>query len=645
MQSVMPTQEDIYLFHEGTLYESWKMMGAHYMTADGVGGVRFIVWAPHAKEAAVVGNFNNWDGAAHKMERISGGLWMLFIRGLSEGELYKYEFVTEYGNRIMKADPYAFFAEKKPDTASIVYSLEGYDWQDRSWIRERKKKPLYEKPVLIYEVHPGTWKKKPDGTHFTYDELADELIPYVKELGYTHIELMPIAEHPFDGSWGYQLTGYFAVTSRYGTPKDFMSFVDRCHQEGIGVILDWVPAHFCKDAHGLGRFDGTPLYEPADERRGERANWGTYNFDYGKAEVRSFLISNAIFWMEMFHIDGMRVDAVSYMIYLNHGSDAELMLKNEYGGDENLEAAAFLKQLNKAVFERFPYILMAAEEATDWKGVTSPVHEGGLGFNYKWNMGWMHDILRYMDYHPDHRSEIHNQLTFSFSYTYSENYILPFSHDEVVHGKKSLLDKMSGDYTQKFANLRLLFSYMMAHPGKKLLFMGGELAQFAEWKDKEQLDWHLLEYDSHYKFHHFVRSLNHFYTGASSMWRLDHEPEGLQWIDADDAKNSVLSFIRKGKRNGDYTIHIFNFSAAVHEDYLIGVPTRGSYVEAFNSDLEEYGGSGRCNPEPIQSQKHEHREFPYSLSVKLPPLAAVVLKKQSSTRKPSEQITKTTRKG
>ncbi|WP_066174847.1 1,4-alpha-glucan branching protein GlgB [Bacillus marinisedimentorum] len=644
MQSVMPSQEDIYLFHEGTLYESWKMMGSHILDAEGTEGVRFVVWAPHAKEAAVVGDFNSWDGTGHKMDRISGGLWMLFIPGLTEGELYKYELITEQNERILKADPYAFFAEKKPDTASVVYGLEGYDWQDRNWIKERKQKPVYEKPVLIYEVHPGTWKKTPEGTHYTYRELADELIPYVKELGYTHIEMLPIAEHPFDGSWGYQLTGYFAVTSRYGTPKDFMYFVDRCHQEAIGVILDWVPAHFCKDAHGLGRFDGTPLYEPADERRGERANWGTYNFDYSKPEVRSFLISNALFWMEMFHIDGMRVDAVSYMIYLNHGSDAQLMLKNEFGGDENLEAIAFLKQLNKAVFGRFPYTLMAAEEATDWKGVTSPVHEGGLGFNYKWNMGWMNDILHYMDYHPDHRSEIHNQLTFSFSYTYTENYILPFSHDEVVHGKKSLLDKMPGDYWQKFANLRLLFSYMMAHPGKKLLFMGGELAQFAEWKDKEQLDWHLLDYDYHYKFHRFVRSLNHFYTGASSIWRLDHEPDGLQWINADDAEKSVLSFIRKGKRKGDYTIHLFNFSANVHEDYRIGVPSRGSYTEVFNSDLEEYGGSGLHNP-TIPTMKAEYRDFSYSIAIKLPPLAAVVLKKQPSRPKPHKQKPKTTRKG
>src|SRR5690606_10196620 len=469
---LFPSEFDLYLFHEGTLLEAYNMLGAHIMSYKGKDGVRFSVWAPHAKTVSVVGDFNNWEGSNHELEMIpNSGVWIGFIPGLKEGDLYKYEITTANGDKKLKADPFAFFSEVRPNTASVMTRLDQFEWNDKKWIRNRDKADSYNNPMLIYELHAGSWKKKEDGSFYTYRELADEVIDYCIEHGFTHIELMPIMEHPFDLSWGYQLTGFYSLTSRYGSPLDFMYFVDQCHQNGIGVILDWVPVHFCRDEHGLGRFDGTPLYEPVDSRRADRPLWGTYSFDFTKPEIHSFLLSNLAFWMDVYHIDGFRVDAVSSLIFLNHDNPQQEKLFNQFGGEENLEAIDFIKKANEAMFKRHPGVLMMAEEATDYPLVTAPTYEGGLGFNYKWNMGWVNDVLKYMRLHPADRRYHHNLLTFSFFYAFSENFVLPFSHDDVVHGKKSLLDKMPGDYWQKFANLRLLFGYMMTHPGKKLLFM------------------------------------------------------------------------------------------------------------------------------------------------------------------------------
>ena len=502
----MPTEYDRYLFHQGNLFQAYRSMGAHLREEDGRFGVRFTVWAPHAIAVAVTGNFNQWDTTSHRMEKVEeSGLWSLFVEHLSENELYKYAVETTAGETLMKSDPYAFYSELKPKTASIVKKVDHFDWHDTKWMAKRKKTAPYDGPLSIYEVHPGSWRRKEDDSYYSYKDLMHELIPYVKEHGYTHIELMPVMEHPFDRSWGYQITGYFSVTSRFGEPDDLKAFIDKCHQEDIGVILDWVPAHFCKDAHGLGQFDGGPVFEPSDPARAERHNWGTYNFDYSKPEVVSFLISNAVFWFDYYHIDGLRVDAVSQMLLYHHD--------HESGGveGENSAAKEFIQKLNRTIFEKFPNVLMMAEESTDYPLVSAPIHEGGLGFNYKWNMGWMNDVLKYMELHMDDRKHHHNLLTFSFFYAFSENYLLPLSHDEVVHGKKSLLNKMPGDYWQKFANLRTLYGYMMAHPGKKLLFMGGEFGQFVEWKDLSELDWLLFDYDMHRKMNAYVKELNHFY--------------------------------------------------------------------------------------------------------------------------------------
>ncbi len=631
---IYPSEVDLYLFHEGTLFESYKMLGAHRTISQGVEGVRFAVWAPNAKEISVVGNFNGWNGVQNKMDRIEeSGIWVLFIPGLRDGDIYKYEVQTSSGETMLKSDPYAAFSEIRPHTASVIQSLNQHEWQDEKWMVERKKSDVYHKPIYIYEVHLGTWKKKINGDYLSYRELADILIDYVLENGFTHIELMPVMEHPFDGSWGYQVTGYFSVTSRYGKPEDFMYFIDRCHQKGIGVILDWVPTHFCKDSHGLGRFDGTPLYEPSDPLKAERIVWGTYNFDFSKPEVRSFLISNAVFWMDVYHIDGFRVDAVSSLIYLNHDNPLPVKLQNQYGGEENLEAIEFVKKLNETIFKKFPGALMMAEEATDRPFVTSPTTGGGLGFNYKWNMGWVNDVLNYMKLELPERANHHNLLTFSFFYAFSENFVLPFSHDEVVHGKKSLLNKMPGDYWQKFANLRLLYGYFMTHPGKKLAFMGVEFAQFSEWKDREELDWMLLDYESHSNFHHYLKTLNQFYKETSSLWRLDHEKEGFQWIDPDNSTQSVLTFMRKGKRKGDYCLVICNFSAEVYKNYRIGVPSLGHYIEVFNSDSVSFGGSGQYNEKAISVDKQPYHNQPFSMEVKVPPLGVSIFMKQTKKRR------------
>ncbi|MBP2659457.1 MAG: 1,4-alpha-glucan-branching enzyme [Firmicutes bacterium] len=621
------SQEDLYLFHEGSNFRSYQLLGAHVLTENGKQGVRLTVWAPNAQGVRVVGDFNAWQGEGHEMNRVgASGVWLLFIPGLMAGDIYKYEIQTAGGQTLMKADPYAFYAQLRPETASVVYNLNGYQWKDTKW-QSRKTKPVNQQPLLIYEVHLGSWRRGADNTVLTYRELAELLPQYASAMGYTHIEIMPVAEHPFDGSWGYQATGYYAITSRYGTPEDFMYLVDVCHEYEIGVIVDWVPGHFCKDDHGLRQFDGTALYEYADAQRAENKGWGTANFDLGRTEVLSFLISNAVFWLDVYHIDGIRVDAVSNILYLNYGREAGDWTPNQYGGDGNLEGAAFLRKLNEVVFAQRPNVLMMAEESTSWPMVSWPTYSGGLGFNFKWNMGWMNDMLRYMEIDPVHRKWNHHLLTFSFMYAFSENFILPLSHDEVVHGKKSMLNKMPGDYWQKFANLRAFYGYWMAHPGKKLLFMGSEFGQFIEWQDHESLDWHLVESPMHEKLQEYCRRLNHFYKKERSLWVVDGNWQGFEWIDCSDYTQSVICFMRKTARPEETLIVVCNFTPNVHQAYRIGVPAEGSYLEIFNSDWEEFGGSGQKNTGVLAAEETVWHNHSYSLAITLPPLATIYLKK------------------
>lgn len=618
---------NIFLFHEGSHQYSYKLFGAHFNTEGEARGVRFTVWAPNAVRVSVIGDFNGWQGDRTAMEHISGlGIWSVFVPDVGPGELYKYEIHTAGGEIIHKADPFAFFSEKPPCSASKVWPLENFNWTDSVWREEQKQGTICTRPILIYEVHLGSWRHHTDGSVLSYRELADQLADYVSDMGYTHIELMPVVEHPYGGSWGYQATGYYAVTSRYGTPQDFMYFVDKCHQKGIGVILDWVPGHFCKDGHGLWRFDGSPVYESGWPERGENWQWGTANFDSGRREVWSFLISNAMFWFDVFHIDGLRVDAVANMLYLDYGRKDGEWIPNHYGGNGNLDAMAFLRKLHEAIFARFPQAMMIAEESTAWPMVTWPTYVGGLGFNFKWNMGWMNDILRYMELDPIHRQWWHNLVTFSLMYAFSENYILPLSHDEVVHCKKSLLDKMPGDYWQKFANLRAFYGYMMAHPGKKLMFMGGEFGQFIEWNYERQLDWLLLDYDMHRKLQNYVKDLNHLYCSDAAFWQVDYDWRGFTWIDPNDHSQSIISFIRIGEEKENYTLVICNFTPVVRHDYRIGVPHPGSYQEVFNSDWEQYGGSGQTNSGTLTTEQQAWHNQPYSLCLTVPPLAAIYLK-------------------
>ena len=627
MSKTFISDYDRYLFNRGEHYQIYKFMGAQLKIENNQKGVRFSVWAPSARQVAVVGEFNNWNKFANQMEEVGdSGIWTTFVPDIGEGTLYKYSIKGLYGDTFLKSDPVAFYSEKSPNTASIVTSLDKYDWNDKLWMNKRKERKPHTDPINIYEVHAGSWKTDKEGNEYNYRRLADELIPYVEEMGYTHIELMPLTEFPFGGSWGYQTTGYFSLTSRYGKPEDFMYFVDKAHRFGISVIMDWVPSHFCKDAHGLRLFDGTPLYESEDPKRAENKQWDTLNFDYGQPEVWSFLISSARFFFDVYHIDGIRVDAVSNMLYLDYNKEDGEWTANKYGGNENLEAIDFIKQLNQVVFKDFPGIMMVAEESTAYPMVTGPVDKGGLGFNFKWNMGWMNDILEYMEEDPIMRKGRHNLLTFSMMYAYSENYILPLSHDEVVHGKKSLLDKMSGDYWQKFANLRLLFAYMFAHPGKNLLFMGGEFGQFIEWNYKQELDWLLLDYPKHQEVKKYVKDLNHFYKRNNAFWLKDYAHEGFEWIEADDNKQSVLSFTRSGEKTEDLRVILCNFTPVPRENYKIGVPFQGQYREVFNSDLEKYGGSGIVNEKPIETKKEEFHGFSQSIEVTVPPLAAVYLK-------------------
>jgi 1,4-alpha-glucan branching enzyme len=620
---------DRYLFHEGRHFRSYRMLGAQPAEKDGVKGVRFAVWAPNARSVRVVGDFNGWAGDNWMRRLKPSGIWEVFVPGVDEGALYKFQIVAADGDVREKADPYAFWAEVRPLSASRVHALDGYKWGDSLWQGGERQTGAVNKALAIYEVHLGSWRRKEDGSFYTYRELADELSEYAADMGFTHLELLPVAEHPLDASWGYQVTGYYAPTSRYGSPDDFKYFVDRCHQKGLGVILDWVPGHFCKDDHGLRMFDGSPLFESGWPARAENHGWGTLNFDFGKPEVWSFLISNAMYWFDVYHIDGLRVDAVANMIYLDYGrQEGGEWLPNEHGGRENLEAIAFLKKLNEVVHYYYPRSLVIAEESTAWPMVSRPVYLGGLGFDYKWNMGWMNDTLKYVSLDPIDRQWEHRLLTFPLMYAFSENFLLPLSHDEVVHGKKSLLDKMPGDYWQKFANLRAFYGYFMAHPGKKLLFMGGEFGQFSEWYEGRGLDWMLLDYELHAQLHRYTRALVNYYRGDRCLWENDDNWRGFEWIDCHDSAQSVISFLRRAD-DGEYTVAVTNYTPVVRHGYRVGVPEGGAYREVFNSDRPEYGGSGVVNGD-MRAEPVSWHSQPFSIIITVPPLATVYMKKTAT---------------
>lgn len=624
---------DRFLFGEGNHYEIYKKFGAHPMEINGVKGTYFAVWAPHARNVSVVGNFNMWDSRLHTMCLVEeSGIYELFIPGVGEGAVYKYFIHTRNGEELYKTDPYGNYAEVRPGNASRVADITSYTWGDNDWESKKAKltrKARMEEAISIYEVHPGSWRKHNDGTEdgfYNYRELAHALADYLNEMNYTHVELMGIAEHPFDGSWGYQVVGYYAPTSRYGTPQDFMYFVDYMHQKGITVILDWVPAHFPKDAHGLARFDGEPLYEHPDPRRGEHPHWGTYIFNYGKKEIENFLIANALFWLKEYHIDGLRVDAVASMLYLDYGKNDGEWLPNENGGKENTDAINFMKHLNRVIEEKFPSTLMIAEESTAWAGVTAPAGMEGLGFLFKWNMGWMNDFLEYMKLDPYFRAFNHNKLTFSFAYAHSENFIEVLSHDEVVHGKCSMINKMPGDEDLKFANLRAAYGLMYAHPGKKLLFMGQEFAQAREWSEKRELDWYELGKENNRKLQNYVKKLNQLYRENPAFYYNDYNDSGFQWIDGANEEQSVICFMRHGRGQQDHIMIVCNFTPVARENYRIGVPAATSYMEIMNSDAVEFGGGGKINPNPIKAKKEKCHGLPYSIEVTLPPLSVMMFR-------------------
>ena len=621
---------DRYLFNAGTNYSLYNQLGSHLEMHQKLEGTVFRVWAPAASNVAVIGHFNGWDKRVHQMRSLDkSGIWELFIPGLPEDELYRFVITTQGGDSFEKSDPFQFFGEIRPENASVIRNLNRYQWGDEAWRQSRAKEAPYAKPVSIYEVHPGSWRRDPDQPErfLTFKELADQLIPYVKELGFTHIELLPVMEHPLDESWGYQVTGSFSVSSRYGVPDDFMYFVDQCHQNNLGVILDWVPAHFPKDPHSLARFDGTALYEHEDPRKGAHPDWGTLIFNYGRNEVSNYLIASALFWLDKYHIDGLRVDAVASMLYLDYSRGHGEWLPNCYGGRENLEAIEFIRHLNSILYEKYPHCLMIAEESTSFYGVSKPTNQGGLGFGFKWNMGWMNDILNYFSKDALFRKYHHNSLTFSLMYAFSENFILPLSHDEVVHGKRSLLEKMPGDDWQKFANLRLLYLAMWLHPGKKLLFMGGEFGQRAEWSCKQSLDWHLLEHHSHRSLLEYVAELNEFYTSTPALWELDHEGAGFDWLDIEDRDNSIISFVRWSSYHRSHVVCLLNFTPQTLPTYKIGLPENRRYALAFCSDLKRFGGEEAIDVTQVYTPSEEpFARAAVHTTISVPPLAGVVLK-------------------
>ena len=625
----------VYLFKQGNNCEAYRYFGAHMETRAGEAGVVFRVWAPHAVAISVVGDFNSWKPGSHPMRKVDGdSVWELFIPGMKEYDVYKYCVTTRAGDLVYKADPYAFHAETRPSNGSKVYDITGFVWHDDAWQAAQKKADVINGPMNIYEMHAGSWKMKEGGKPYNYSELADELIPYITDMGYTHVELLPVMEYPFDGSWGYQVTGYFAPTSRYGTPKDFMAFVDKLHAAGIGVIMDWVPAHFPKDQFGLYNFDGEACYEDPNPKRGEHKEWGTMVFDFGRSEVQSFLISSALYWLEQYHIDGLRVDAVASMLYLDYNRKQGEWEPNKDGGKENLEAVAFLRKLNDTVLGRHPHKYMIAEESTAWPMVTKPASDGGLGFNFKWNMGWMNDMLRYMSMDPLSRPYNHNLVTFSFYYAFSENYILPISHDEVVYGKCSMLDKMGGPREFRFNSMRTFLGYMTAHPGKKLMFMGQEFAQYKEWNFQAQLDWEVLEFEPHRELHEYVKDLNRFYKENAPLWECDTSWEGFHWISSEDNANSVIAF-RRIARNKDEIICVCNFQPVRHEIYEIGVPYYADYKEVFNSDDSKYGGTGVSNGTVTAKEEPMHGEQ-FRITLDLPPMAVLFFKIKNKRTPPSQ---------
>ncbi len=644
------TDFDIHLFAEGNHHRIYEKLGAHPTEFNGVQGVHFAVWAPNARNVSIIGDFNNWDGREHQMRQLGNGIWQLFIPEIGVGEHYKYEVKNHVGHIYHKSDPYGFEQEIRPQTASIVNSLD-YTWHDEDWLERRRHSDPQEQPISVYEVHLGSWlhesaetppqladgetrpvvkvSQKPEGRFLTYRELAERLIPYVKELGFTHVELLPVAEHPYDGSWGYQVAGYYTCTSRYGTPQDLMYFIDQCHQNNIGVIVDWVPGHFPKDTHGLAFFDGTHLYEHADPRKGEHKEWGTLVFNYARNEVRNFLIANALFWFDRYHIDGIRVDAVASMLYLDYDRKDGEWVPNQYGGNENLEAADFLRYLNYQIFGYYPGILSIAEESTAWPLVSRPTYLGGLGFSFKWNMGWMHDMLDYFAKDPLYRPYHQNSVTFSIMYAFSENFMLALSHDEVVHGKGNLLSKMPGDDWQKFANLRCLYAYMYTHPGKKTLFMGMEFGQRNEWNAWADLDWGALQHAPHQQLKRFMADLNHLYKSEPALYSQDFSHQGFEWIDCNDADNSVVSFIRKAKDSDDFIVTVCNFTPQHHPNYWVGVPEPGFYAEILNSDAGDYGGSNMGNMGGRWTGEWSHPRWSYYIDLCLPPLGVLILKLKS----------------
>ena len=613
------------VFHTGDSVRAYDFLGAHLVNRNDKNGVVFRVWAPTARSVSVSGDFNNWNNEANYMYNIGYGVWEVFVEGVKEFCTYKYCIESEYGDRLMKADPYAFHAQTRPGQASVVYDIESYSWNDSEWFNKRKENNISSSPMNIYEIHAGSWRKYPDGNFFNYQKLADELIPYLKEMHYTHVQLMPIMEYPYDGSWGFQTTGYYAPTSRYGTPSDFMAFVDKLHGEGIGVILDWVPSNFPTDDFGLARFDGSPLYESNDPKTSKRDSWGTCLFNYARFEVTSFLVSCAMFWLDKYHIDGLRIGALSSMLYLDYGKTEGEWEPNKFGGKENLDAVDFVKRLNTAVHMYHPDVMMFAEENTSWPKLTHKIEDGGLGFDFKWNMGWMNDMLHYMSLNPMWRPFNHDSLTFSFYYAFSEKFLLPISHDEVSHGKGSLIKQMPGKYDEQFAGVRAFITYMYAHPGKKLVFMGTEIGQFDEWNHEEAIQWDLLEFEKHKKLRTFFKELNKFYLDCKPLYELDTVWKGFDWIHHDDYTNSVIAFKRTDK-NGDEIVSVCNFQPIRRDEYCIGVPKYGLYDEVFNSDEERFGGSGVVNGNNIKTEVMKIHGFDQGLSLTLPPLSVIYLR-------------------